>query len=497
MIQTRPLAGAAIALALLTGGVAAAEPVAQPAIHWAPCPGPAQPGAECATVGVPLDPTRPGAGTISLALARLPALDPASRIGALLLNPGGPGGSGVGAVAYDPALSQAPEFATVRQRFDIVGFDPRGVGASTPIACRSALHDPAVRPFPRTPAEFAALVRFNRQAGDGCRAATGPLIDHVDTLSVVADVEAIRRALRAERISWLGLSYGTEIGELYAERHPSRVRAMVLDGVVDHSLPARAAALDEARATETALVRFGQWCAGSDQCPLHGQDVLGVYDRVIGAAARGELPAVSLGRAVTAEEVTEGAYGLLQLRVTWPQLAAALGAAADSAGPADASGLMLAVNSLSSTYPAYRTVGCHDFAPATRGFPDLAAQAALLRVAAPHSWRYSEFWDWTSGCVGWPVPAANPPRPLRVLGAPAILLVNTRFDPATPYRWAQRVQRDIAGSRLLTVDGDGHTGILHSSCARTRMAAYLVDGTLPPPGTVCPATETTPATSSR
>jgi pimeloyl-ACP methyl ester carboxylesterase len=461
-------------------GVATAQ---TPGLAWAACTGAnAQPGAECATLTVPLDHRVPGAGTVSLALARLPALDQDRRVGVLLVNPGGPGGSGVGAVGYDPTLAGAPEFGELRARFDIVGFDPRGVGASTPVTCPDPLHDPAVSPFPRDPAEFAALTRLNRTRGQSCREATGPLIDHVDTASVVADVDLVRAALGERRISFLGLSYGTEIGARYAERFPRRVRTMVLDGVVDHSRSARRAAVDEARATETALHHFAGWCATSAECPLAGQDVLGIHDRVLAAAEQGTLPAAALGRAVTAPEVAQGVYGYLQLRAGWPLLAGAL--AAGRAG--DASQLVGAANFLAPTYPAYRTVGCHDFAPDTRGWADLAAQAAVLRTVAPHTWQHSEFWDWTSGCAGWPVPPANPPRPLTVRGAPPILLVSTTDDPATPYGWARAVRRDISGSGLLTVDGDGHTGILHSSCARTEMARYLVSGTLPA-GATCPA----------
>ncbi len=482
---------AAMGLLIGAAGVATAQAptvtsTQAPAVVWAACVGEnAQPGAECATLTVPLDHRRPGAGTVSLALARLPALEPARRVGALLLNPGGPGGSGVGAVAYDPTLSGAPEFTELRARFDIVVFDPRGVGASTPVVCQEPLHDPTVTPFPRNATEFAALTRFNRAGGESCREATGPLIDHVDTASVVADVDLIRAALGERTISFLGLSYGTEIGARYAERYPQRVRTMVLDGVVDHSRSARRAAVDEARATEVALRHFASWCATSADCPLAGQDVVAVYDGVLAAADRGALPAAILGRAVTAPEVAQGAYGYLSIEQGWPLLAGALAVAAGFTGPADASHLIGAANFVAPTYPAYRTVGCHDFAPDTRGWVDMVAQAAVLRAVAPHTWRYSEFWDWTAGCAGWPVPPANAPHRLSVRGAPPILLVSTTYDPATPYVWAQAVQRDIAGSRLLTVDSDGHTGILHSSCARTEMARYLVSGVLPARGAVC------------
>ncbi|MFF3399903.1 alpha/beta hydrolase [Streptomyces sp. NPDC002659] len=485
-------AGSTLALAVVMPTLADAheasvESAAQ--IAWADCGEGSVPGAQCAQMEVPLDWTKPGGKKITLALSKLPALDKENRIGPLLFNPGGPGGSGMGAVAYSDLLAIAPEFAPLRQRFDLIGFDPRGVGQSTPIACPKPLHDPAVSTFPRTPAAYEQLKRFNRTAGQACREATGPLIDHVDTGSVVSDVEALRKALGAQKISWLGLSYGTEIGSLYAQRHPDRVRTMVLDGVVDHSLPTRTAAIDEARATEKALRRFADWCRTDEQCALHGADAIATYDGVMTAARTSGIPASNLGRKANAEELANGAYTYLTQPSAWPLLAGALAAAAGLAGDADATGLVTPASFLQPEYKAYRTVGCHDFAPDTRGFVDMAVQSARVRSVAPHTWRYSEFWDWTSGCVGWPVPAANRPAPLAVHGAPPVLLVNTRYDAATPYRWAQRLAAKIDGSRLLTVEGDGHTGILNSACARGHEAQYLVTGKTPPAGATCTASQ--------
>ncbi|MFF4140801.1 alpha/beta hydrolase [Streptomyces sp. NPDC001698] len=379
----------------------------------------------------------------------------------------------------------APEFGALRERFDIIGFDPRGVGASTPVVCPRPLHDPRVTTFPRTPVEFARLASFNHASGEACRRATGALIDHVSTADVVRDVEAIRRALGAQRISWLGLSYGTLIGSRYAERHPDRVRAMVLDGAVDHAVPARRAALDEARATEDAFRRFARWCASASECALHGTDVPTLFDALMASAERDGVPATSLGRNTTAEELTSGSYTLLYRRAAWPLLAQALARASGSDGAADASALVAGAMFQDPTYPAYRTIGCHDFAPGPTSPRDMVRQAANLREAAPHMWRYSEFWDWTSGCLGWPVRPGNPPSPLRVTGAAPILVVGTRHDPATPYAWARSLSGRIEGSGLLTVDGDGHTGILHSSCARSHFTEYLVSGRLPAEGAVC------------
>ncbi|MGW8379833.1 alpha/beta hydrolase [Streptomyces sp. ODS28] len=464
-------------------------------LRWHDCRDPeALPRAQCATLRVPLDWERPRGRTTRLALVRLPATDPDRRIGPLLYNGGGPGGPAVPDVARGDPPFDAAELAPLRARFDLVGMDPRGVGDSDRVRCgHTPLHDPSVSRTPVTRAGYERLRKHNRQAGEDCRRATGPLLEHVDTGSVVRDVDAVRRALGAPRISWLGLSYGTEIGALYAERYPERVRAMVLDGAVDHSRTARRAARDEARATEAAFRRFTAWCRTDTGCALHGRDPERIYDRVLRAGDRGGLPAPGLGRRATAGELAAGAYAQLTLRAQWPSLAESLAAAyGTERHRADATGLARAAGYHQPGYPAYRAVGCHDFAPRVRGPRDLRARVAELRAEAPHTWRHSEFWDWTSGCLGWPVRPANPPRPHRISGTPPILVVNTTGDPATPYPWALSLTARMERGRLLTVHGEGHTGILHSACARAHEAGYLLTGRPPRPGTSC---RTSPATA--
>ena len=228
-----------LALALMLGVVAAA-PSASAAesphngrgafpISWTPCPG--RPEVQCGTLRVPLDWARPTGARITLALARHLATDPAHRIGALFINPGGPGGSGV-EVATIADLVFSPELVA---RFDIVGVDPRGIGGSTPITCRTPVSQPGFTLFPRTEAQFQRMVRQNRELGRGCLERTGPLLGHVDTVSVARDHEAVRIGLGERTFNWLGLSYGTQIGANYAQLFPQRIRAMVFDAALDHS----------------------------------------------------------------------------------------------------------------------------------------------------------------------------------------------------------------------------------------------------------------------
>ncbi|MFB9684592.1 alpha/beta hydrolase [Amycolatopsis plumensis] len=452
-------------------------------LTWHPCATQQEPSAECATVEVPIDRARPELGSAQLALARLPARDPAHRIGSLLVNPGGPGGSGVGFAQFGGLAS--PELDALRQRFDVVGFDPRGVWYSTPrITCDAAtLFDPVLDRYPSTRAGFDALVAHNRKAGEDCLARTGPLLAHTDTQSAAEDIETIRAALGEPRISWLGLSYGTELGAVYASKYPGRVRAMVLDGAIDHARPMNQAILEEAAATEDALVRFAAWCRGAADCALRGQDVLRFYDDVVARAARGAIWSSDLGRPATADEVSAGVYGHLYIRGDWPMLGTAL-AAAGGEFP-DARGLTERSQFLSPLYAAYRAIGCHDFPSPFTGPADMGLMAGLVRAVAPHSWRYSEYWDFASGCTGWPVEAKNPPQTHPVHGAPPILVVGGAHDPATPLAWARGLAATIDGAALLTRTDDGHTGLFNSACARAAEVAYLVDRVVPGRGAVC------------
>ncbi|MBE1580617.1 alpha/beta hydrolase [Amycolatopsis roodepoortensis] len=442
-------------------------------IGWKPCATEYAPTLECASL--------PVSDGFSIALAKLPATDPARRVGSLLTNPGGPGGSGVTVLKYGGrgfALDK-PEMAEVRQRFDVIGFDPRGVGESTPaISCGPDLHDPSVSRFPQSRAGYDKLLAHNHASGAECLKRTGPDLSSVDTWRAADDVEAIRVALGEPKVNWLGVSYGSELGAVYAEKYPKRVRTMVLDGAVDHSRPTRQAVLEEAIATENALKDFARWCTASADCALRGKDVLATYDALM--RTPGGVPSKQLGRNVTAEEMAAGVYGSLILPAFWPDLAKAIDAA--TAGKADG---LLPYSQLDPSYGAYRAIACHDFGSPFTSYADMRAMQGLVKTLSPHGWRYSEFWDMASGCAGWPVPSAYLPRPQRVTGAAPILVVGGEHDPATPLVWAKGLARNIENSTLLVDAGYGHTGLLNSACVRAEEVKYLVSGVTPVPGTVC------------
>ncbi|WP_253839976.1 alpha/beta hydrolase [Actinokineospora globicatena] len=431
--------------ALLPMGTAQAtgRPQVRP-IEWRAC----GTGAECGEVQVPLDWARPGGEKITVAVSRVRATDQARRLGVVLFNPGGPGGPGT-PVVREFAAQVFP--ADLRARFDIVGFDPRGVGDSRPaITCPVPPTSPSVTQFPATGAEFDRLVAYNRRVARGCRDATGPLIDHVDTVSAARDIDVLRQALGESRVNWLGLSYGSLLGATYAGLYPDRVRAMVLDGAVDHTIGTRRMVVDETRSTEDVFTRFVAWCDAEPSCALHGQDVAARYRALLDGGAQDATP----------DEVGFGAYTLLNLPSYWPQLAEAIRDRTGFAGEESSA--------------AYRVIGCHDFPSDIRTFGDLRSRMTAVRALAPKTRGYVEAWDVQAGCAGWPIPAANPWGPTPVRGAPPILVVSGEHDPATPLVWGTGMASQIACSRHLVWSGVGHTGFLNDGPTQQKEVDYLI-----------------------
>ena len=459
------------------------------------------PDLECAELAVPLDYADPDGARIVLGLNRLRATDPHHRVGSLVFNPGGPGGSGVllvlgeafGVPLFSPAL---------RERFDLIGLDPRGVGASTPIRCDPAIYNQTVSLFPRDEAEFQQLVAHNRALGESCLRMSGPLLAHVDTVSAARDIEAVRQALGEGKLNYYGLSYGSMLGAQYAELYPNQIRVMALDGALDHSLSETTMLADEATAYEQGFNRFVAWCAADAGCALHGQDVAALFDRLVAQAERTPLPAPACvaGTApapcrplVTGDDIRINAQNILLFKEPrpdlglpgWNGLAQALARAA--AGDASALSTQSASGPEDPLY-AGLAISCLDFPAESGNERDMAAKELLGRVLAPHLRGASQTWTVQLGCLGWPAPLANPPHTATVRGAPPILLVNATHDPSTAYVWAHGLMTQIPGSVLLTRDGDSHTSFFLPDPSRTRAAidTYLLTGATPSPNSVYP-----------
>jgi pimeloyl-ACP methyl ester carboxylesterase len=439
-------------------------------ISWKPCPGSHQ--ARCGRLKVPLDWAAPRGRTISLAVARRPADDPRHRVGTLFFNPGGPGSGGVEFVVaatkvFSPALLA---------RFDLVAMDPRGVGASTPIRCNLPVFPARVTLFPRTAREFKRLHDYGARLGRSCLRRSGPLLGHVDTISVARDHEALRQALGVKRVSWLGISYGTQVATNYAALFPHRTRAMVLDGALEHSGSEVGMLSTEVLTAEDSFDRFAAWCATADTCALKGQDVAAVYDDLVAAADRHPIPVKGALRPVTGEDIrmqTPGGLLFKEPTVFGPDRSwAGLSRGIKAATEGDASMFALPPPKAAAPLAERLAVGCMDYVSHVRTWAQMQQRLRLGRSLAPHLQGASEQWD-VLRCIGWPVPAANPFRRLDVRGVPT-LIVNATHDASTAYSWALGLAGQIRGSDLLTREGDGHTSYFSSGCARTAMDAYLV-----------------------
>jgi pimeloyl-ACP methyl ester carboxylesterase len=466
------------------------------AIRWHGCGRGAPLGLQCGAIPVPLNYAHPRGRQIPLGFARLGASDRKHRVGSLIVNPGGPGGAGSQVVAAEAAGLHVWHPA-LHRRFDLIGMDPRGIGLSTPVRCDPAIYNRIVTFAPGSRAAFRRLAARVRALGRSCLRRTGPLLRHVDTVSVARDMERLRRALGDGKLNFLGLSYGAEIGALYAARYPTRIRTMALDGIFDHGLPFTTIFSDNARAYEDSLTRFAAWCAADTSCALYGRDALAVYDQLVQRANRQPIPAPGCTdhpcrRTVSGSDLQLAAYNFLLFKQPvaafgepgWTGLAQALAQA--EAGDASAFAAPLATGPSEDPFPGLAVL-CSEFPSFVHGYNDFAAMSLLGRVLAPHSQGFSESWTGVLGCVHWPVSPANPPRRLNIHRAPPILLVSATHDPSTPYVWAQDVRSQIARSVLLTRDGDGHTSsLLEGSRTRDAIARYLVTRKPPPPNTVLP-----------
>ncbi|MFE9914340.1 alpha/beta hydrolase [Micromonospora sp. NPDC005553] len=450
-------------------------------IDWQACPEqPDDPGTRCGTLRLPVDWARPGGETFPLALARRPATDPAARIGVLVFNPGGPGLSGV-----DVALTAASQLGPdVLRRFDIVGFDPRGTVRSAPVRCSSALLGQQPSLTPANAAEFERLRTYNRQLRDDCRANSGPLFDHLDSVSVARDTDAVRAALGERQLSLYQWSYGTLIGQSYAELFPDRVRALVMDSVMDHSQGVREYFRGGAASNEALFHEFVTWCERNPGCALHGRDVPALYDRLMRRADAGTLVDAATGTPLSWFELGFATF-VNFFDATWADLATML-LALERGEPASLASPMVPVdgdeNLTEYALPAF----CQDWSLPIDGFADWNRYLDLSRATAPHLRASPLAVRFAAVCLGWT--ATNPQHRLQVRTSAPLLVLNGRYDPATPYDGAQRVVRQL-GSRghLLTYEGSGHASYPRTECTRRQVERYLITRTTPPVGASCPA----------
>jgi pimeloyl-ACP methyl ester carboxylesterase len=456
-------------------------------LTWSTCGG----RFECATMKVPLTYEQPDGDTIDLDVVRLPVQDPSKRLGSLVLNPGGPGGSGV---EYARA-ARAVLTGDLISHYDIVGFDPRGVGDSAPIAC---LNDQqmdrflAVDPNPETDQDVARTVAVSKRFGKRCERNSPDLTPNIGTPFVARDLDILRAQLGDERLNYLGKSYGTFIGALYADLFPSRVGKFVLDGAVDPKLTTAEISKGQAIGFEKALGRFADWCVDQEGCPI-GDDPQAGVQRIADFLQQVEsapIPAET-GRPLTAAQATTGIVGsLYSAEDGWQSLFYALDAAFKNDG--------LGLQSLSDWQTERMPNG-------TYGSNANEAFLAVNCIDRPDRWdpeqtqQQAEDWSreapifgaalaWGNlPCYYWPAPAVDQPRAIEAPGTPPIVVVGTEFDPATPYDWSVSLADQLSAGVLLSwKGGDGHTAYYSGSrCIDKAVDKFYIDGKVPDDGTEC------------
>lgn len=439
-------------------------------ISWARCS-----FGECAKVRVPLDYTHPGDRMIDLGVVRVPASG--KRIGALFVNPGGPGAT---AIDFSSGLASVLPHR-ITEHFDIVGVDPRGVGQSNPIQCGidiATLY--GVDATIDSPEDRTRLLEVSKDYVDDCTIKYGDILPFLGTRDVARDMDAVRAAMGDDQLSYLGFSYGTAIGQVYADLFPGRVRAMVLDGVVELGPTGLTLAAEQAAGFEAALKRFVAFCDGAEGCAISG-NAMGTVEQVLALVEKpGSIPAPNADRPAGPGEATLGIGLALYSRSLWPDLDAAL---AEAAGGDGSKLVGLADQYIhSSGFEIYFAVNCLDFA--WPDDPDAVLQAAKdAETDSPH-FGEALINDYIR-CADWPVPA-DPLTATSAPGTPPIVVISTTGDPATPYAAGVKVAQRLSSGVLVTNEGDGHTVVADGKpCIDDLVTAYLVDGTPPTDGTTC------------
>ena len=439
---------------------------------------------------VPLDYAHPAAAdALKLTVSRKKATGPGSRIGSLLVNPGGPGGS---AIDYlDSAAVSYP--APVRARYDMVAVDPRGVARSEPVHC---LSDPQMDSFtqvdttPDDTAEINGIVTADRKFGTACQQRSRKVLAHVSTVDSARDMDVLRALLGDAKLNYVGKSYGTMLGATYAGLYPTRVGRLVLDGAMDPSLTSLRMAQTQAGGFETAFQAFAKDCVQHTGCPMGGSTAAaGTY--IDGFLKRLDRHPLETGQSRRLVE-SLGTTGLMEAMYStelWPILRQALSAANDGDGSellalSDQYYERTADGKYSNLMAANAAVNCLDLPPAASDPAQIKAALPAFRKESPH---FGDDFAWMSlSCASWPTGHTGRAERIPAKGAAPILVVGTIRDPATPYAWAKSLAGQLSSATLLTYDGDGHTAYATGDdCVDTAVNVYLLQGKAPRSGQSC------------
>jgi len=453
-------------------------------IVWEPCEGQFQ----CAKVTVPMDYAAPDGETIQIAALR--ASSTGNKTGSLLVNPGGPGASGYDFVK-DAAATHFSQ--PVRDAYDLVGFDPRGVKRSAPVTCMTDAERDAARAKIydlETDAGLAAARADNKAIAEQCAEQTGPSMAHIDTQSAARDLDVLRAVVNDTKLNYLGYSYGTFLGSTYAELFPKNVGRMVLDGALDPSISNEELTSGQAVAFEKAIRTYVASCQQQKECPLTGGVDGGVQQiRDLISAVEQQPRTAKDGRLVNANMFVSGLITPLYNDQSWPALTQAL----DAAMTGDVS-LMLRLSDLgadrstngsytsNSTF-AFNAINCLDY-PMDSDPASMRAEQQRLMQQSPTLGYFFAYGG--INCADWPYKNVRTPAPAQYTGESPIVVIGTTGDPATPVELASSLRKQLGNSSLLTWKGEGHTAYGRAnSCLEDKVDSYLVSGQVPADNTVC------------
>lgn len=434
---------------------------------------------------VPLDHDDPEGPTIDIAVVRRPADDPDERVGPLLINPGGPGAAGIEYAYYGELLFDDE----ILERFDIVGFDPRGVGASTQVTCGDdEFFDEftAADPVPDSPEERAEVQVLVEEFAANCDAESGDLLPYLDTVSTAKDMDLIRQALGDDQITYLGFSYGTFLGATYLELFGEHTRAAVLDGAYSRSLTPLEMTQGQAIGFERTLDAFLASCRAEGCTYAGGDDPEVALFSILESIDARPIPVDD--RELTVGLAWTGVIQALYSELAWPSLDEAL---SEARFDGDGTGLISLADdyndrssdgSYDNSNAAFVTISCSD-GESTEGLSDEDAAAQVL-AAAP---RIGPVFTAMPGpCDYWPFEPDPPTGPWSAPDAPPVLVIATTGDPATPYEWGVRAADELETATLLTVEGDSHTAYWGGNgCVDDAVDSYLLDLTVPAEGARC------------
>lgn len=448
-------------------------------------------GMQCADVYAPLDWADLDGKRITLHLVKQPAKN-GSPSGSLFVNPGGPGASGADFVMdnVDSAVQPA-----VQNEYDVIGWDPRGVGQSTPVTCLDAAGMDeylfglgATNGLTEGSDEWiAAAEKESAEFGAACAKSSGALLGHVSTASTVQDLNMLRAIVGDTKLNYLGYSYGTFIGARFADTYPDRVGRLVLDGAMDPTTSLGEVVREQTLGFELALRAYATDCLKRKDCPLSGSvdEAMTSIGRLIGGVDAVPLKG-SDGRLLTSSTMLTAIVTPLYSKGNWPYLDKLFASVAE--GNADV-GLSLADfyydredgKYTSNSTEAFSAINCLDY-PSTIDAAQMRKEAAELAKIAPTIGRFQGYGD--LACAGWPYQGAARTA-VKATGANPILVVGTTGDPATPYRWAESLTHQLESGVLLTFEGEGHTAYGNNGCVNGAVDAYLLKGVLPEKGLRC------------